>query len=138
MPAPGLLADAVLLLHFGVVLFIVGGLIVIVAGNRRGWGWVNGWGFRMTHLTAMGVVVAESWLAIRCPLTTLESWLRGPASPAGYAGGFIQYWVQRMLFFEAPPWVFIVLYTGFGVLVAAAWWGFPPRRRGKIHGLGHE
>ena len=40
------LADAVLLLHFGVVIFVVGGLLAIVAGNLAQWGWVNQPSFR--------------------------------------------------------------------------------------------
>ena len=46
------LADAVLLLHFGIVVFVVGGLVVIVAGNLRGWRWVNRWWWRLLHLAA--------------------------------------------------------------------------------------
>lgn len=126
MLTPTLLADAVLLLHFGVVLFIVGGLVLVVVGNRMDWRWVNAWGFRLTHLVAIGVVVAESWLAISCPLTTLEASLRGAT---GHAEGFIAYWVQRFLFYDAPPWLFIALYSGFGALVVATWWRFPPRWR---------
>ena len=66
-----LLADAVLLLHFGIVVFVVGGLVVIVAGNLRGWRWVNRWWWRLVHLAAILVVVAESWFGVMCPLTTL-------------------------------------------------------------------
>ena len=52
-----LLADAVLLLHFGVVVFVVAGLAAIVVGNLRGWRWVNGLWFRLVHLGAIGVVI---------------------------------------------------------------------------------
>ena len=31
-----LLADAVLALHLGIVLFVIGGLLVVIAGNLRG------------------------------------------------------------------------------------------------------
>jgi hypothetical protein len=55
-----LLADAVLTLHFGIVVFVVGGLVLVVLGNWRGWGFVNRWWFRLTHLAAIGVVVS-SW-----------------------------------------------------------------------------
>jgi hypothetical protein len=122
-----LLADAVLLLHFGIVLFVVGGLALIVAGNVFGWHGVNRLWFRVAHIAAIGVVVAESWLAITCPLTTLESWLRARAGSPTYREDFIEHWVRQMLFFEAPPWVFIAAYTGFGLLVVAAWWVFPPQ-----------
>jgi len=124
-----LLADIVLLAHFGLVVFVVGGLAVILVGNLLGWRWVNNLWFRLAHIAAIAVVVAESWLGITCPLTTLESWLRAQAGSSGYDASFIEHWVQRILFHEAPPWVFASAYTAFGLLVAAAWWYFPPRRR---------
>lgn len=124
-----LLADIVLLAHFGLVVFVVGGLAVILVGNLLAWQWVNNPWFRLAHIAAIAVVVAESWLGITCPLTTLESWLRAQAGVSGYEASFIEHWVQRILFHEAPPWVFASAYTAFGLLVAAAWWYFPPRRR---------
>jgi len=123
-----LLADAVLVVHFGVVLFVVGGLVAIVAGNRLGWRWVNGRGFRLAHLAAIGIVVAQAWLGQRCPLTTLESWLRVRAGSFGYETSFIEHWLQRIVYYEAPLWIFAVTYTIFAIMVVAAWWYFPPRR----------
>lgn len=124
-----LLADAVLVLHLGVVVFIVAGLAAILVGHLRGWGWVDRWGFRVAHLAAIGVVVAQAWLGRICPLTTLEAWLRTRAGQAAYSGSFIEHWVQRILFYDAPSWVFTLTYTLFGVLVLATWWRFPPQRR---------
>lgn len=124
-----LLADVVLVLHLGVVAFVVGALLLIVLGSRRGWTWVTGLGFRLAHLAAIGVVVVQAWLGATCPLTALESWLRVQAGAAGYERGFIEHWVTQLLFWDAPPWVFALGYTGFGLLVALAWWFLPPRRR---------
>lgn len=124
-----LLADMVLLAHFGLVVFVVGGLAVILVGNLLAWQWVNNPWFRLAHITTIAVVITASWLGITCPLTTLESWLRAQAGASGYDASFIEHWVQRILFHEAPPWVFASAYTAFGLLVAAAWWYFPPRRR---------
>jgi hypothetical protein len=126
MPYP-LLADVVLFLHFGVVVFVVGGLAVVIAGNLRGWRWVNGWLFRFAHLSAVSVVTAQAWLGKLCPLTTLESWLRVQAGSPSYAKSFMEHWVQRIIFYEAPFWVFTMAYTIFGLLVLVAWWHFPPR-----------
>lgn len=123
------LADAVLLLHLALVVFVIGGLAAILVGHARGWGWVRGMGFRVAHLAAIGIVVAESLFGITCPLTTLESWLRAQAGSAPYQRGFIEHWVQRVLFYDAPPWVFVLAYSLFGALVVAAWWYVPPRRR---------
>jgi hypothetical protein len=123
-----LLADAVLVFHVAVVLFVVGGLAVVVAGNWLHWRWVNQWWFRLTHLAAIAFVVAQAWLGQFCPLTTLESWLRVQAGAAAYERSFIEHWLQRLIYYEAPFWVFTLAYTAFAVLVLLAWWRFPPLR----------
>jgi hypothetical protein len=123
------LADAVLVLHFGVVLFVVGGLVVVVAGNRLHWRWVNRLWFRTAHLAAIAIVVLQAWLGQFCPLTTLESWLRVQAGATAYERSFIEHWLQRLIYYEAPVWVFTVAYTAFALLVLLAWWRYPPHRR---------
>jgi polyferredoxin len=121
-------ADAVLLLHFGIVAFVVGGLLLVVVGNLAGWPWVNRLWLRLAHLVAIGTVVAESWLGFTCPLTTLESRLRRLAGTPSYSESFVEHWVQRVLFYEAPSWVFVAGYTVFGLLVLVSWWYYPPNR----------
>jgi polyferredoxin len=123
------LADAVLALHVAVVAFVVGGLILIIAGNLRGWRWVNRFGFRIAHLATIAIVVAEVWLGAACPLTTIEMWLRAQARASTYAGSFIEHWLQSMLYYEAPSWVFTLGYSLFGLIVAVVWWHFPPKRK---------
>jgi hypothetical protein len=127
-----LLADAVLALHVALVLFVVGALVLVVAGNLLGWRWVNALWFRLAHLATIAVVAAEAWLGIVCPLTTLEMWLRARAKTATYEGSFIEHWLQAVLFWEAPAWVFTVAYSVFALAVAAAWWYFPPERRRRV------
>jgi len=124
-----LLADAVLLVHFGIVIFVVGALGLVMTANAQRWPWANRLPFRVAHLAAIGIVVAQAWLGQVCPLTTLESWLRVQAGSTGYRQSFIEHWVGRILFYEAPFWVFTLIYTVFGLLVIAAWWRFPPSRR---------
>lgn len=122
-----LLADIVLLLHFSIVLFVVGGLVVIVAGNFLAWHWVNHYWFRLLHFAAISIVIAESWLGITCPLTTLEWWLREQAGARPQSASFIEHWVQTILFYDAPIWIFTAAYTVFGLLVVAVWCLFPPK-----------
>lgn len=124
------LADAVLAVHFGIVAFVVGALLLVVVGNLLRWRWVNGWWFRVVHLVAIGVVVMQAWLGVACPLTTLEIWLREQAQQPAYEGSFVQHWVERWLYHDAPLWVFTLAYSLFGLVVALAWRCFPPRRRG--------
>lgn len=123
-----ILADLVLLLHVTIVLFVVLGLLLIFVGNLCGWRWVNNTWFRLSHLLAIGVVVAEVWLGIVCPLTTLEMWLRSQTGGLAYSGSFMEHWLHQLLYYEAPDWVFTAAYTVFGLLVLATWWIFPPTR----------
>lgn len=125
------LADAVLLIHFAIVVFVVGGLFLIVLGNLLHWPWVNRWLFRAFHLLAIVIVVAESWLAIECPLTTFENWLRIQAGQGIYQGSFIEHWIHQVMFYQASEWVFTVVYTSFALAVVAAWLRWPPLR-GRI------
>ncbi len=122
------LADLVLVLHAAVVLFVVGGLVLVVVGNAKGWHWVNATWFRAAHLLAIAIVVVQAWAGVVCPLTTLESWLRVKSGAPGYTASFIGHWVQRLLYYDAPTWIFILLYSAFAVAVVATWWRYPPTR----------
>lgn len=126
-----LLADVVLALHVAIVVFVIGGLFVIMVGNLRAWRWVNALWFRLAHLATIGVVVAEAWLGAICPLTSLEMWLRTKAQVATYEGSFIEHWLQHILYYQATAWIFAVVYSLFGLAVIATWWYFPPRSRGR-------
>ena len=97
-----LLADAMLALHLGVVLFVVGGLPYVLLGYRRGWRGARLLVFRLGHLLAVGI---------------------------GAAQGFVAHWLGRLLYWDAPGWVFTAAYTLFGLAVLAAWWWLPPERR---------
>jgi polyferredoxin len=128
-----LFADVVLTLHVAIVAFVVGGLVLIIVGNLRAWRWVNALRFRLAHLAAISVVVAEAWFGAVCPLTSFENWLRVKARTTTYAGSFVEYLLQRILYYEAPTWVFTVGYSLFGLVVAATWWYFPPRFNRRAH-----
>jgi polyferredoxin len=122
------LADAVLVLHVGVVAFVVGGLILTIIGNLKTWRWVNALWFRLAHLAAIGFVVVQAWFGATCPLTTLEMWLRVNARAGSYSGSFIEHWLQQLLYYEAPSWAFTIAYSLFGLLVALTWWRYPPNK----------
>ena len=128
-----LLADMVLALHVAVVAFVVAGLVLVVAGNLRHWRWVNALWFRLAHVGAIVFAVAQAWLGMVCPLTTLEMWLRTRAGVNIYGGGFIEHWLQRLLYYDAPAWAFTLAYSLFGLLVVATWVWFPPSVRPRSH-----
>ncbi|XHO07266.1 hypothetical protein ACEQUB_p00512 (plasmid) [Ralstonia syzygii] len=118
------LADTVLVLHALVVVFIVGGLIAILAGAAFKHDWVRNRTFRLTHLATIGVVATLALFDVPCPLTLLEDWLRtGAAGPQG----FMQRWVSAWLYYDLPAWMFAVAYVAFLLVVVVTWWRIPPR-----------
>ncbi|GMQ91575.1 MAG: hypothetical protein BMS9Abin11_0884 [Gammaproteobacteria bacterium] len=121
-----LLADAVLVLHVLLVVFVVFGLLLIFIGGTRGWGWVRNPRFRIAHAITMGIVVLQVWLGKICPLTTLEMVLREKAGDAVYEGGFIAHWLGKVLYYDLPLWVFALAYTLFGVIVTVSWFVVRP------------
>jgi len=124
-----LAADAVLALHAIFVVFVVAGLILIIAGGRLDWAWVRNRSFRITHLAAIGIVVGQSWIGMICPLTVLEMWLRERAGDATYSGAFIAHWMESLLYYQAPAWVFAASYTAFAALIVGSWFWVRPNRK---------
>lgn len=120
-------ADLLLALHVVFVVFVIFGLVLVLLGRLRNWSWVRNPYFRIAHLVAIGIVVVQSWIGVICPLTTWEMALRERAGDAVYSGSFIANWLERLLYYQAPAWVFVVCYTVFGVLVLASWFWVRPR-----------
>ena len=123
-------ADAVLVLHCAFVAFVVGGLVLVWVGHGLGWGWVRRMTFRALHGAAIAVVVAQAWLGVPCPLTVLEQFLRRRAGAPrlGDDAAFSAGSLSRLLYVDAPGWVFTVAYSAFGLAVLWTAWRLPPRR----------
>lgn len=120
-------ADAILVLHVLFVLFVVLSVPLIFVGSACAWSWVRNPWFRLVHLVSILVVVIQSWLGIICPLTVWEMQLRAYAEQATYQGTFISYWLSELLYYDAPAWVFMAVYTTFGLLVGMSWYWVKPR-----------
>ncbi len=123
-----LLADTLLVIHFAFVVFVVVGFMLILLGLLARWSWVHNRKFRITHMAAIGIVVIQAWFGQLCPLTIWENELRQRAGESGYAETFVEHWLHKLLFYQAEPWVFTIIYSAFGVLVVLVW--FLGRRRG--------
>lgn len=121
-------ADAVLFVHALFIVFIVLGLVLVLTGKLRSWQWVRNPWFRLFHLLGIAVVVLQSWFGVICPLTSWEMSLRSKAAETVYDGSFIAYWLGKLVYYQASPWVFMVAYTVFGSLVLLSWFLVPPRR----------
>jgi len=83
-----ILADLVVLLHLGFILFaVLGGLLVL---RRRRLAWL--------HLPAVvwaALIEFNGWI---CPLTPLENRLRRAGGAAGYEGGFVEHYIVPLIY----------------------------------------
>jgi len=118
-------ADALLVFHFAIVVFIVGGLILTWIGAVLGWRWVRNPWFRYLHLAAIAFVALEALIGMVCPLTEWEDALRGGAR----ADSFVGRWVQQLLYYRAPEWVFTTLYLAWAAATLATLRLVPPGKR---------
>ena len=122
-------ADLTLIAHAAFIVFVVAGQGLILAGWALGWRWPRNSTFRLVHAGAIALVVLESWFGVVCPLTWLEFRLRAAAGSPVAADSFVGYWLQRLIFYDAPPWTFTLIYTAFAALVAVTLVFYPPDRR---------
>ena len=119
------MADAVLVVHFLIVAFIVGGLVLTWTGFFLRWRWIRSPVFRYLHLAAIVFVALEAIFGYACPLTVWEDALRGGSG----AESFVGRWVRRVLFYQAPEGVFATIYCAWAAATIATLKLVPPRRR---------
>jgi hypothetical protein len=119
-----MLANAIVVVHLLIVLFVLTGVPLVYLGAARHWAWIRNWRWRLLHLVAIAVIAAESLLGIDCPLTVWEDRLRGEQ----ISTGFIERWIDRILFYDAPTRVFTAAYVAFAALVVITWVAVPPTR----------
>ena len=84
----GVLADLVLVVHLGFVLFVAPGGLLVLRWPRLAW----------IHLPAAAWGALIEFTGGICPLTPLENRLRVLAGEAGYAGGFVEHYVTAVLY----------------------------------------
>jgi hypothetical protein len=115
-----LAADALVLLHFAFILFVVfGGLLVFR------WPWAA---FIHLPAAAWGAVIEfAGWI---CPLTPLEQKLRQAGGEMAYGGGFIDHYVLPLMYPDGLTRT-SQFYLGFAVLIlnAAIYGGWYYRSR---------
>jgi len=120
------LAELVLAVHLGVILFIVFGLIAIPIGARLGLEFVRAFWWRSTHLFLMGVVALQKLLGRSCFLTNWEDRLMQRAAPIARVP--VHLWAERLIYIDLPLWVFTVAYAVLFAYVLVLWFAVPPRR----------
>jgi hypothetical protein len=127
-----LAADVILILHFAIVAFVVGGAVMVWAGYLAHWAWVRNARFRVVHLLTMLFVLVESLVGVLCPLTEWEHRLRVRGGTAvGPAESFIKTWLHKIMYYDLSAGTFILLYLGFFALIVLALIVVPPDWRAK-------
>lgn len=100
------LADLVLFLHAAFVAFALFGGLGVRRYPRLLW----------LHLPALLWGVAVQWADWICPLTPLENHLRRLGGEAGYAGGFIEHLLSKLLY---PEFLTLELRYALGLILVA-------------------
>ena len=117
------LAEAVLAVHIAIIAFNLFGLIAIPIGAWRGWNFVRAPLWRILHLVSFGVVALQAIAGRACFLTDWEGALSGAPSTQP----LIMRWVNRVIFWPLPMWVFNAIYLALFACVVALFWLIPPR-----------
>jgi hypothetical protein len=84
------LADIVVMTHFGFILFAVLGGFLVLKWKR--WAWL--------HVPAVVWAALISFAGWICPLTPLEIWLRERGGSIAYRSGFIEHYILPVVY---PP-----------------------------------
>ena len=98
------LADAVVFLHLGFILFALLGGLLLLWSKRAAW-------FHVPAVIWAMVVEYGGWL---CPLTPLENWLRQKGGETGYPAGFVSHYLVPLIY---PSWLTREIQIVLGTLV---------------------
>ena len=125
-----LLADLTLLVHFLYIVFLLGGLLLILLGLWRGWTISRNFWFRGLHLTTFIIVIVFELAGYLCPLTYLEIWLRQKQDPStAYFGSFIAHYIEELIYVEIPLSTIVIPSAGFALLTVFLFILAPPNRK---------
>jgi hypothetical protein len=119
------LAAAILAAHVGVILFNLFGLIAVPLGAVCGWRFVRVRWWRVLHLVSLAAVAGQAVLGRACILTI---WQAAFVGMAGSPTPLIMGWVNRVIYWPLPIWVFAALYLLVLGYALALLWLVPPAR----------
>ena len=119
-------AILVLALHLAIIAFNVAGCVLIPLGAWRGWRWVRGLWWRLAHLLSLAVVAIQAIVGRACFLTTWQ----GELSGSEHVQPMIEKWMNGLIYWPLPLWVFAAAYVAVFAYVIALWIWVRPRRSG--------
>ncbi|MGH8183560.1 MAG: DUF2784 family protein [Rhodanobacteraceae bacterium] len=116
-------ALAILVFHLAIIAFNVAGCVLIPIGAWRRWRWVREFWFRLAHFSSLAVVAAQALLGRACFLTIWQGDVAGHATAQPLIAG----WIDRLVYWPLPLWVFAVAYAAVFAYVIALWIVVRPR-----------
>ena len=119
-----LVGQSILVVHLAVIVFNVAGLIAIPLGAALGWRWVRVRWWRLLHIASWTVVALQAVLGRACFLTLWQDELTG----AGAQPPLIERWVNRLIYWPLPIWMFGAIYLVLFAAVIAMWRLVPARQ----------
>lgn len=118
-------ALSILTLHLAIIVFNVAGCILVPIGAWRGWRWVQRFWWRLAHLLSLAVVALQALLGRACFLTIWQ----GDFAGTGHVQPMIAGWIDHLIYWPLPLWVFAIAYVVVFVYVVALWVVVRPRWR---------
>jgi hypothetical protein len=122
------LAQGVLALHVGVILFNIFGLIAVPLGAAFHWAFVRVFWWRALHIASLVVVAIQAMLGEACFLTYWQSDLLRAAGQMASEEPLIQRTIEGLIFWSLPLWLFAVGYVAVLIYAMVLWKLVPPRR----------
>ncbi|HET9819115.1 MAG TPA: DUF2784 domain-containing protein [Rhodanobacteraceae bacterium] len=110
-------ALSILALHLAIIAFNVAGCVLVPIGAWRDWRWVREFWWRLAHLASLAVVALQAMFGRACFLTIWQGDLSGGTQTQPLIAG----WIDTLIYWPLPLWVFAVAYAVVFAYVIALW-----------------
>src|SRR5436190_22511604 len=129
MTAREFLADSLMLAHAGFSVFVLYGLVFILAGTVVDWPWTRNRWFRGLNLAGILFLVMRVWLGFQCPFSVAEDHLRSQISAACPLGDLTHAVFHQLAFRGNDPHGFARSTTIFGIVALSVHWAASHRSK---------
>ena len=122
------MTDVVVVFHFAVVIFVIGGALLLLWRRRLAW----------VHVPVILWVIFAEWFHRICPLTFLENWLRECGGAESYQGDFVSHYIMPVLYPQGLTSRMQVVFGTLVLVINAVLYAiaFRPRRMPRESALG--
>jgi len=109
------LAESILAIHVAIIAFNIAGLLIIPLGAVLRWPFIRIAWLRLLHLALLAIVAGQALAGRACILTIWQNDASGQAPSQPLLMG----WVNSLVYWHLPFWVFTVIYSAVFLYVLA-------------------